>query len=83
MDKKAVWFDLYLYLVPNSDKLVKIPHLKREDAETYAQDWFEMNEMHDYMLVVEGSTPWGEITPTITIVTPEWVKDQYDKLNKD
>lgn len=76
------WFDLYLYQVPHSDDLVKIPHLNRNDAEQYASYWFEMNDLHDYMLVTEGSTPWSEPVPIITVASPDWIEQQYELLNK-
>lgn len=76
------FYDLYLYLIPHNDELVKIPHLLREDAKNYASKWFEMNDLHDYMLVVEGSTPWSEPAPIITEKTPEWIELEYAELMK-
>ena len=74
------FFDLYLYVIPESDKLVKIPHLTRDEAETYASQWFDINELHDYMLVTEDSTPWSEPVPTITVKSPEWISLEYNKF---
>ncbi len=76
------FYDLYLYLVPESDKLTKIPHLSKDDAKKYADYWFEMNELHDYMLVIEGSTPWYEPAPSIEVKTPEWISLEYAKMSK-
>ena len=76
------FYDLYLYIVPQNDKLFKIPHLTREDADKYAQYWFDMNEMHDYMLVTENSTPWSEPAPSIEIKTPEWITLEYAAMYK-
>ena len=77
-----IFYDLYLYVAPESDKLNKIPHLTRECAEMYAKHWFEMNELHEFMLVTEGSTPWSEPIPTIVEKTPEWIFLEYQKLSK-
>ncbi len=74
------FYDLYLYVVPENDKLIKIPHLTREDAEKYSKYWFDMNELHDYMLVTEGSTPWSEPIPDITIKSPEWILLEYSTM---
>lgn len=75
------FYDLYLYLVSESNKLFKIPHLTMSNAKKYASYWFEMNEMHDYMLVTENSTPWSEPTPSIEIKSPEWISMEYAKLS--
>ena len=77
------FFDLYLYSVNQVENLTKIPHLSREDAKKYSLDWLEMNELHDYILVIEGSKPWYEPEPTITIKTPEWIVQEYNKLNEE
>ena len=74
------FFDLYLFTIPESNKLVKIPHLTKTDAEKYAKQWFEMNDLHDYMFVTEGSTPWSEPVPDISIENPEWITIEYEKL---
>lgn len=76
------FYDLYLYVVPENDKLMKISHLTRKDAEKYAKYWFDMNELHDYMLVTEDSTPWSEPIPSIEVKTPEWISLEYAKISK-
>lgn len=73
--------DLYLYIIPENNNLIKIPHLTMEDAHKYAAKWFESNELHDYMLVIEGSTPWYEPIPNITIKNPSWIEKEILKLN--
>lgn len=78
---EELFYDLYLYLVTESNKLFKIPHLTAFDATKYANYWFEMNEMHDYMLVTENSTPWSEPIPSIEIKSPEWISMEYAKLS--
>ena len=80
MSKK--FFDLYLYVIPESDKLVKIPHLTLNEAEKYAIQWFDINDLHDYMLVTEGSTPWSDPIPSITVKDPEWISLEYNKFIK-
>lgn len=77
-----IFYDLYLYIVPESDKLTKIPHLSMDDAKMYADYWSEMNELHDYMLVTEESTPWSEPAPSIEVKTPEWISLEYAKISK-
>ena len=77
------FFDLYLYVVPESNKLTKIPHLSMEDAQKYAKQWFDINDLHDYMLVTEDSTPWSEPIPDITVESPEWISLEYDKFIED
>lgn len=73
------WFDLYLFLVGEANVLYKLSHLSKEDADKYADYWIEMNDMHDYMLVLEGSTPWDD-TPTIIEKSPEWISLEYARL---
>lgn len=73
------WFDLYLFLVGEPNVLYKIGHLSKEDADKYADYWIEMNDMHDYMLVLEGSTPWND-DPTIIEKSPEWIPLEYARL---
>ncbi len=73
------WFDLYLFVVNNADHLIKISHLNFVDAAAYAEEWFEMNELHDYMLVTENSTPWHNPVPDIVVKSPEWIRSEYDK----
>lgn len=82
MSDDNTFYDLYLYLIPENDKLTKIPHLSMDDAKKYADYWFEMNELHDYMLVTEGSTPWSEPVPDIEVKTPEWISLEYAKISK-
>lgn len=78
-----LWFDLYLYVFPDNNKLVKIPHLSRTDAIKYARQWLDMNDLHDYVLVLEDDTPWGVEKPDITVETPEWITSEYNKLIRD
>lgn len=72
-------FDLYLFLVGEANKLYKLGHLSKNEADKYAEYWIEMNEMHDYILVTEGSTPWTD-NPTIIEKSPEWISLEYAKL---
>ncbi len=67
------FFDIYLWTFPENDKLIKINHLTHEEAKSFADRWHKLNEFHDYMLVVEGSTPFMD-EPTIEIKTKEWFK---------
>ncbi len=69
-----LYYDIYLWVFPESNKLTKIGHLSRKDAERLANKWFEMNELHDYMLVTEGSTPWYD-EPVITVKPREWLEN--------
>lgn len=73
--------DLYLWIIPNSNTLYKISNLTKEEADLYANRWLEMNELHDYMYVLEGSTPWTEPAPTIIDKSPEWISLQEKELN--
>ena len=74
------FFDLYLFTITESDKLVKIPHLTMDDATKYSRQWLKLNDFHDYMLVTEGSTPWSEPVPDITIESTEWIEAEYKKI---
>lgn len=74
------FFDLYLFTIPESDKLVKIPHLTMNDATKYSRQWLKINELNDFMLVTEGSTPWSEIVPDIIIESVEWIETEYKKI---
>lgn len=78
--EESIFYDLYLYVIPKNQKLVKIPHLTFEDGMKYANQWIDMNDLHEYMLVTEDSTPWVEPTPDICIETPNWIISEYDKL---
>jgi len=75
----TTFYDLYLFIVEDSIHLIKLPHLSLYDAKKYSKQWYAMNEMHDYMLVTEDSTPWYE-EPSIVIKDPDWLQKQYDKL---
>ena len=68
------YFDIYLWVFPNSDKLIKISHLSNEDAKRLTDKWYELNELHDFMLVLEGSTPWTE-EPEIEEKPKEWLEN--------
>lgn len=67
------YFDLYLYQLAEADKLYRIKHLERQQAEQYAMAWFDKGGTHDYMLVTEDSTPWME-QPDIIDVNADWIK---------
>lgn len=79
MDEK--YFDLYLYTVPESNKLVKIPHLLWTEAKKYGVEWCNMNELHDYILVIEGSTPWSDPIPEIIVKDYDWMIEEFNKLS--
>lgn len=72
-------YDLYLYVTSDPNTLYKLSHLTNTEVHTYSEYWFEMNEMHDYIVVLEGSTLWYD-HPTIIEKTPEWISLEYDKL---
>ncbi len=67
-------FDLYLYNMSDTNKMLKVPDLSREDADTIAKFWFEENEQTDYILVIKGSVPWIE-KPEITLADSAWIND--------
>ena len=71
------FFDIYLWTFPENDKLIKISHLTHEEAKKLSDRWYELNELHDYMLVVEGSTPFMD-EPSIDIQTKEWLESIND-----
>jgi hypothetical protein len=77
MDKKI---DLYLWVAPKNDVLYKLGSISHDDADHYAMMWFEANELHEYMYVIEGSKPWSEPEPTIIDITPDWIKNELEKL---
>lgn len=76
------FYDLYLYIHPNRDELIKIPHLNGDDARRYAKYWFDMNELHESMIVTENSTPWSNPEPTIEVKTPAWLCLEYTTMKK-
>ena len=68
------FFDIYLWTFPENDKLFKIGHLTEEDALQLANQWFELDELRDYALVLEGSALFvGE--SSIEVKTKEWLED--------
>ncbi len=67
-------FDLYLYNMSDTNKMLKVPDLSREDADTIAKFWFEENEQTDSILVIKGSIPWIE-KPEITLADSAWVNN--------
>ena len=77
------WYDLYLWIFPKSDELYRIKHISEKDSNKYYNDWLNMNELHDGMQVLEGSTPWSEPAPTITDVTPDWINEQHNELENN
>lgn len=70
-DKK--FFDIYLWTVPNNDKLIKIEHLTYDEAIELSSKWFNRKEPCDYMIVLEGSTPFIN-NPVIEVKTKEWIE---------
>lgn len=76
------WYDLYLYKFPNIETLYKLSHLSYEDARKYKQYWLDISDLNEYMLVIEGGTPWID-KPTIIEKTPEWISLEYDNFHKD
>ena len=81
--KDTMYFDLYLYIVPKNDNLVRIPHLTRDIANKYAHMWLDMNELHECILVTEDSTPWGPEIPDITIRDLDWMNKEYSILKRN
>lgn len=74
--------DLYLYSIQDEDhKLIKIPHLTKQDADIYAKYWLDMNEFHDYIIMGEGGTPFKNEAVVITTKTPEWISLEYNRLH--
>lgn len=67
------FFDIYLWKFPESDKLIKISHLTYEEATRLSTKWVTLNNLHDYMLVFEGSMPFID-KPSITVQTKEWLE---------
>lgn len=77
------FFDLYLFVFGEENVLYKLEHLSEEDAHKYAEYWFEMNELHDYILVLSGSTPWSDESKlSIVLKSPEWISLEHAKLEK-
>lgn len=81
MNGKEQFFDIYLWIFPKNDKLIKIEHLTRKEAEELSNRWYELNKLHDYMLVTEVSTPFDN-EASIEIKPKEWLLeiDNIDKL---
>ena len=71
------YYDIYLWTFSNNKELIKIPHLTHDDAVRLTSKWYELNELHDYMLVLEGSTPWLE-KPNIVEKDKQWLEDLGD-----
>lgn len=76
MDK----IDLYLWIEPKRDELYRLGNLTLDEANHYAMMWFEANETHDYMIVLEGSKPWVEPKPTIIDVGIDWIDEQIKEI---
>ena len=74
------YVDLYLYVAPDDKTLYLIPHVTMEEAKVYAARWFELNELHEYIIATEESTPWVDPAPTIIKKTPEWISLEAEKL---
>ena len=72
MSINELFFDIYLWVFPENDKVIKIGHLTRNEAEELSKRWFELNELHDYMLVTEASTPFMD-EPSTEVKTKEWL----------
>ena len=83
MSDKEQFFNIYLWIFPENNKLIKIEHLTRKEAEELSNRWYELNELHDYMLVTEVSTPFGNDV-SIEIKPKEWLleKDNIDNIDK-
>ena len=77
------FFDLYLWIIPDNDTLYKLGHLTKEQADAYAKQWLDISEIHDYMYVLEGSTPWSTPAPTIIEKSIEWISLQNKEVNGD
>lgn len=79
----GILYDLYLFVYSSGIKeTFKLSQLTMADATKYAHYWREMNEMHDYMLVISGSNPWLRPTPVIKEKTADWLLLEYAKLSK-
>ena len=81
MKNEERFFDIYLWLFQENDKLIKIGHLTHEEADDLAKRWYELNELHEYVLVTEDSTPFNDEV-SIEIKTKEWLLgiDDIDQL---
>ncbi len=77
---KEKFYDLYLYTIPDCNNLIKIDHLLFNVAKDYSKNWVKLNNTHDFMLVTEGSTPWIEPAPNITIKT---IKECDEYINQN
>ena len=76
-------YDLYLFVYSSGIKeTIKLSQLTMADATKYAHYWREMNEMHDYMLVISVGNPWLETSPVIKEKTVDWLLSEYAKLSK-
>ena len=71
------FFDIYLWTFPENNKLIKISHLTHDEATRLSDKWYELNELHDFMLVLEGSTPFMD-EPSVTLQTKEWLEEIND-----
>lgn len=78
------FYDLYAYVIPDNTRLIKIPHISFDQATQLAKAWFNMYNIHDFMLVTENSTPWVEPAPEIIVKTPsefiDFCSEKHDKL---
>ncbi len=72
MSDEERFFDIYLWTFQEDDKLIKIGHLTHKEAEELSKRWYELNELHEFILVTEASTPFGDEV-SIEIKTKEWL----------
>jgi len=75
-DKTKNFFDIYLWTIPNNDKIVKlfkIEHLTYDETTELSSKWLNYKEACDYAIVLEGSTPFIN-DPAIEVKTKEWIE---------
>ena len=66
--------DIYLWTVPNNDKLIKIEHLTYDEAIELSSKWLNCKKSCDYMIVQEGFIPSFFGNPSVEVKTKEWIE---------
>lgn len=76
-DKTKNFFDIYLWTIPNNDKIIKmfkIEHLTYDEATELSSKWLKCKESCDYIIALEGSTPFTNDPAVIEVKTKEWIE---------
>lgn len=66
-------YNLYLWIFPHNDKLVKIEHLSFEEALEYGTGWYNIDKNRDYLMNPESPDPFVTATD-IQVKSKEWIK---------